>query len=85
MIAIKDLGTMAEAAFKLNHVYEAVDEAAKQYLENVKERCLQGDVLYDNDIEVENVEDNTKKLKSSRRKIKHYIKKDSSSNRGKRK
>lgn len=34
-ISIENFGTMAEAAFKLNHVYEAVDKAAKQYLDNI--------------------------------------------------
>ena len=35
-IKIKKSGTMAEAALKLNGVYEAIDKAAQQYLENIK-------------------------------------------------
>lgn len=37
-----EAGTMAEAALKLNRVFEAADSAAEQYLENIKqmqERC----------------------------------------------
>lgn len=36
-IAISEAGTMAEAALKLNGVFEAADRAAKQYLENVRQ------------------------------------------------
>ena len=35
-IAVENSGTMAEAALKLNRVFEAADAAAKQYLQNVK-------------------------------------------------
>lgn len=35
-IEIEAAGTMAEAALRINGVFEAVDQAAKQYLENVK-------------------------------------------------
>lgn len=34
-IAIEQAGTMAEAALKLNGVFEAADRAARQYLENI--------------------------------------------------
>ena len=37
-IAITDSGTMAEAALKLNGIFEAADEAARQYLENVRQQ-----------------------------------------------
>lgn len=40
-IDIEDLGSMAEAAFKLNQVYDSVDKAAEQYIENVKQRCME--------------------------------------------
>lgn len=37
-IQIKNAGSMAEAALVLNGVFESVDRAAAQYLENIK-RC----------------------------------------------
>lgn len=35
-IKIEKAGTMAEAALRLNGVFEAVDQAAQQYLENIQ-------------------------------------------------
>ena len=35
-IMLKQSGSIAEAALKLNGVFEAAEKAAKQYLENVK-------------------------------------------------
>ena len=35
-ISISQAGTIAEASFKLNGVYEAVEKAAQQYLDNLK-------------------------------------------------
>jgi len=35
-IALENAGSIAEAALKLNGVFEAAEEAAKQYLENVR-------------------------------------------------
>ena len=35
-IALKQVGTMAEATLALNGVFEAADKAAKQYLDNIK-------------------------------------------------
>lgn len=35
-IEIEKAGTMAEAALRLNGVFEAADQAAKQYLENIR-------------------------------------------------
>ena len=35
-IAISQSGSIAEAALKLNGVFEAAEKAAKQYLENLK-------------------------------------------------
>ena len=35
-IALENAGSIAEAALKLNGVFEAAEEAAKQYLENIK-------------------------------------------------
>ena len=37
-ITISSAGTLAEAALKLNGVFEAADAAAKQYLENLERR-----------------------------------------------
>lgn len=42
-IAVETSGTMAEAAMKLNRVFEAADAAAKQYLQNVKARADAGE------------------------------------------
>lgn len=35
-IEIEQSGTMAEAALRLNGVFEAADQAARQYLENIR-------------------------------------------------
>lgn len=35
-ILIKDSGSIAEAALKLNGVFEAAERAAEQYLENIR-------------------------------------------------
>lgn len=35
-ITLEQAGTMAEAALKLNGVFDAVDRAVQQYLENVR-------------------------------------------------
>lgn len=35
-IRIEHAGTMAEAALRLNGVFEAADRAARQYLENIR-------------------------------------------------
>lgn len=35
-IVIEQAGTLAEAALKLNGVFEAADRAARQYLENIR-------------------------------------------------
>lgn len=36
-IAVSEAGTMAEAALRLNGIFEAADRAAKQYLENIQQ------------------------------------------------
>lgn len=41
-IAIENSGTLAEAALKLNGVFEAADKAAKQYLENMERLAGKG-------------------------------------------
>lgn len=38
-IAIKEAGSLAEAALRLSGVFEAAQKAADLYLENVKNRC----------------------------------------------
>lgn len=35
-ITLRRAGSIAEAALRLNNVFEAADEAARQYLENVR-------------------------------------------------
>lgn len=37
VLIMEQSGTMAEAALKLNEVFEAADQAAKQYLDSVKQ------------------------------------------------
>lgn len=39
MLEIQDVGTMAEAAMRLNAVFAAADAAAKQYLDIIKYRA----------------------------------------------
>lgn len=41
-LAIDEAGTLAEAALKLNGVFEAADRAAQQYLENIRHRAEEG-------------------------------------------
>lgn len=41
-IEIEAAGTMAEAALRINGVFEAADQAAKQYLENIKRVYQEG-------------------------------------------
>ena len=41
-INIDESGTMAEAALKLNKVFEAADQAARQYLENIRRQASEG-------------------------------------------
>lgn len=40
-VAIDNAGSLAEAALKLNGVFEAADQAAKQYLENLQQRTTE--------------------------------------------
>lgn len=35
-LIVDEAGTLAEAALKLNGVFEAADQAARQYLENIR-------------------------------------------------
>lgn len=37
-IAVEESGSIAEAALRLNHVFEAAQQAADQYLENIQKR-----------------------------------------------
>lgn len=41
-IEIEDAGTLAEAALRLNGIFEAADRAARQYLENVRRVSEEG-------------------------------------------
>lgn len=43
-IAIKESGSIAEAALKLNGIFEAAQKAADQYLENLKNQADKGDI-----------------------------------------
>lgn len=42
-IAIETSGTLAEAALRLSGVFEAADQAARQYLESLRAREEEGD------------------------------------------
>lgn len=46
-LKIANSGTMSEAAFALNGVYESVDNAAAQYLENIKRHSAQRQRVYE--------------------------------------
>jgi len=39
LIAIEETGSLAEAALKLNGIFEVAQQTAEQYLLNVKEKC----------------------------------------------
>ena len=41
-IVIEQAGTLAEAALRLNHVFEDADRAARQYLRNIQEMTQEG-------------------------------------------
>lgn len=41
-IAISQAGTLAEAALRLNGVFEAADQAARQYLDNIRQQIPEG-------------------------------------------
>ena len=41
-IQLEKAGTMAEAALRLNGVFDAVDKAVRQYLENVRRSAEEG-------------------------------------------
>lgn len=45
-IDIKEAGTIAEASFRLNGVLEAAENAAKQYLDNLKRLSEREEILY---------------------------------------
>ncbi len=38
-IALEESGSIAEAALRLNSVFEAAEKAAEQYLQNIKEKA----------------------------------------------
>ena len=44
-IAIENAGSIAEAALVLNGVFEAADRAVRQYLDNVRNKAVEGDDL----------------------------------------
>lgn len=44
-IVIDKAGSIAEAALQLNHVFEAADRAAQQYLENVRRMAEEDNAL----------------------------------------
>ena len=43
-IQILKAGSLAEAALELNHIFEAADAAAKQYLDNVRRLAEEGNL-----------------------------------------
>ncbi|MCD8084667.1 MAG: DNA repair protein [Clostridiales bacterium] len=46
-IEISESGTLAEAALRLNGVFEAADQAAAQYLENIRSRAEEGTSVHE--------------------------------------
>ena len=56
-IVLENSGSIAEAALKLNGVFEAAEEAAKQYLENIERIALANAVEEDTPPETENAGD----------------------------
>ena len=56
-IVLENSGSMAEAALKLNGVFEAAEEAAKQYLENIERIALANAVEEDTPPETESAGD----------------------------
>lgn len=46
-LSLQNVGSMAEAALRLNGVFEAADAAVKQYLDSVKDAAANGNVIYD--------------------------------------
>ncbi len=44
LLLMKSAGSLAEEALKLNRVFEAAQEAADQYLENIKHYAQQGEI-----------------------------------------
>ena len=47
-IAINNAGSLAEAALSLNHVFDAAESAAQQYIENIKRISDQQDLICQN-------------------------------------
>lgn len=47
MIHTLEAGTMAEAALKLNGVFEAADAACKEYLENIKKLNREMEMMHE--------------------------------------
>lgn len=43
MIQIEDSGSLAEAVMRLNGVFEAAQNAAQQYLDNIKDRAMKAE------------------------------------------
>ena len=52
-LLVAETGTLAEAAMKINQVFEAADAAARQYLENVR-RIADGEQEHDEPRDDEN-------------------------------
>lgn len=42
-IVLEEVGSIAEASLRLNGVFEAAEEAARQYLENIERKALVGE------------------------------------------
>lgn len=56
-IVLENSGSIAEAALKLNGVFEAAEKAAKQYLENIERIALANAVEEDTPPKAESAED----------------------------
>lgn len=65
-ILIDECGTIAEAALKLNGVYEAIDKAASQYLYNIERVCKNEKNKKRKSIDANEKEKNTNEDKKSK-------------------
>lgn len=77
-ITIDESGSLAEAALKLNGIFECAEEAAKQYLINIKEKCkkIENESKKTSEIERENMLKETEEVcQKKKKKSDEYLKK----------
>ena len=77
-ITIEESGSLAEAALKLNSIFEDAEETAKQYLLNIKDKCkkIENETKKASQLERENMLKETEKLCQQKKKeADEYLKK----------